>query len=199
MKKINYFLKGVICIAFFAFFISCNKQAGVGETLSAPNEDAMPLRLPVAYVNTDSLLVNYQLVVDKNEEILKKLEDSRLNISKQYEKFQKEVLDYQEKVQRNLYMTKERAQQEETSLRRKEQAIENSAAQAEQEIAIERTRFQQSLQDSLDSAIRDFNNGKYQIIFSNASGSTFLYMDESYDITKEVISFLNARYTSGKK
>jgi Outer membrane protein len=199
MKKTNYLLKGIIGIAFLAFFISCNKQAGESETLSAPNENSIPLRLPVAYVDTDSLLVNYQFVVDKNEEILKKLEDSRLNIGKQYEKFQKEVLDYQEKVQRNLYMSKERAQQEETSLRRKEQEIENSAAKAEQEIAMERTRFQQSLQDSLDLGIRDFNNGKYQIIFSNASGSTFLYMDESYDITKEVVDFLNARYTPEKK
>ncbi|MDL2322387.1 OmpH family outer membrane protein [Bacteroidales bacterium OttesenSCG-928-A17] len=197
MKRANYILKGIAGLAVLVFLISCNKQTD-GNTSHVASGDSIPVRLPIAYINTDSLLNNYQFVIDRNEEILKKLEDKRLTINKRTDKFQKEVLEYQQKVQMNAYYSTERRQQEETRLNRQQQEIEQLAAQAEQEIAGEQRNLEQSLQDSLDVAIRDFNKGRYQAIFSNAGASTFFYMDDSYNITGEVIDFLNARYTPKK-
>jgi Outer membrane protein len=191
-------LKGLLALTVLVSFISCDSPTN-GNTTVFTSGDSIPARLPVAYITTDSLLASYQFVIDKNEEILKKLEDKRLVISRRYEKFRKEVLDYEQRAQRNVYISAERQQQEETRLGREQQDIENAATQVEKEMAADSRDLQISLQDSLDLAIREFNKGKYQIIFSNSGASTFFYMDESYDITKEVIEFLNARYTPARK
>lgn len=197
MKQMNYILKGMVACAVLTFFISCNKQTEE-STVVTLSGDSIPLRLPIAYISTDSLLANYQFVIDKNEEILKKLEDQRLNLGKRTEKLQKEILEYQQKVQGNVYYSRERQQQEETRLSRQEQELNQAYSAAQQELALEEQIMHRNLQDTLDVAIRDFNKGKYQAIFSNSGGSTFFYMDDSYDITKEVTDFLNARYMTKK-
>lgn len=196
MKKTVYFIKGIVGITALLFFISCNQQAANNEQpIASGDENAVLNRLPVAYINTDSLLRNYQFVTDWNEKNLKKLEDKRLSINRRAEKWQKEVLEFQEKAQMNAFYSTERRQQEQTRLERQQQELEQAAAQAEQEMAVDQMNMNQQLQDTLDVAIKEFNKGKYQAIFSNAGASTFFYIDESYDITKEVIDFLNARYT----
>jgi outer membrane protein len=44
-------------------------------------------------------------------------------------------------------------------------------------------------------AMKAFNQPqKYQMIFTRSGNSNILYATESYDITQEVIDFLNARY-----
>lgn len=197
MKRANYIFKGIAGLAVLVFLISCNKQTD-GNTSHFTSGDSIPVRLPIAYIDTDSLLNNYQFVIDRNEEILKKLEEKRLNINKRADKWQKEVLEFQQKAQMNAYYSRERMEQEQTRLERQQQEIEQLATKSEQEMTVEQRNLQQSLQDSLDVAIRDFNKGKYQVIFSNAGASTFFYMDDSYNITNEVIEFLNARYTPKK-
>ena len=194
----TYILRGIIGLTVLLFFASCNKPVG-GDSTGPVSGDSIPLRLPVAYISTDSLLSNYQFVVDKNEEILKNLENKRLDINKRSDKLQKDILEYRQKVQMNAYYSRERQEQAETQLGREQQNLEKLAADADREIGIQQQTLQLSLQDSLNLAIREFNQGKYQIIFSNAGASTFFYMDESYDITKEVTDFLNARYIPTKK
>lgn len=193
MKRTFYLVKGIVGIAALALFISCNNQTTGNE--SVPSGDTTVLtRLPVAYISTDSLLNNYRFVIDKNEDNLKKLEDKQLSLNRQLEKWRKEVLEFQQKAQMNAYYSRERVQQEEARLTRKQQELEQAAAKAEQEMAIEQMNLQQQLQDTINIALKEFNNGKYQMIFSNAGASTFFYIDESYDITQEVIDFLNSRY-----
>ena len=57
----------------------------------------------------------------------------------------------------------------------------------------------QQLQDTIVSALKVFNNPqKYQLILSNVGTDNIVYADDSYDITKEIIEFLNARYVPSK-
>lgn len=196
MKRTNYIIKGIVGIVAIALFISCNKETAGNETATSNNDNTTLVgRLPVAYINTDSLLNNYQFVIDKNDAMLKKAEDKRLSLGKRQEKLQKEIMDHYQKAQMNAYYSRERQQQEETRLQRQQQDLEKSAQQAEQELGMDQMNMQLQLQDTIEIAIKEFNNGKYQMIFANtAIASTFFYVDESYDITQEVIEFLNARY-----
>lgn len=192
MNKLNYTVKGILGSVLVLLLFACDKQTA--NNTPFVGGDSIGVRLPVAYINTDSLLNKYQFVIDKNEESLKKLEDKRLNIRQRAEKFHKEVLEYQQKAQMNAYYSRERQQQEETRLNRRQQELEEAANQAEQELATEQMNMNRQLQDSLTLAIKEFNKGQYQMIFSNSGASTFFYVDESYDITEEVVLFLNARY-----
>lgn len=196
MRNTNYNIIGLISVAtILLLFTQCTDQKGNTGNTAGLSTDSIGFHLPVAYVNTDSLLNNYKFSVDLNENILKKMEDQRVNINKRWEKFQKDYLSYAEKAQMNAYYSAERKQQEETRLGNQQREIEQYQARMEQELAVENARMQQQLHDTISTAMKEYGKMKnYQMVFSNAGMSTFFYIDDSYDVTQEVIEFLNARY-----
>ena len=71
MRNINYVINGVLAVAVVILYVmqfSDKKESGVTRTF-APTEDQTAL-LPIAYVNVDSLLLNYNYSKDLNEIIL---------------------------------------------------------------------------------------------------------------------------------
>ena len=72
--------------------------------------------LPVAYVNVDSLLENYNYAKDLNEIILKKAENSRANVNQKAASLQSEMQEFQRKISNNAFLTQERAEQEQQRL-----------------------------------------------------------------------------------
>ncbi|MDR0769059.1 MAG: OmpH family outer membrane protein [Dysgonamonadaceae bacterium] len=152
--------------------------------------------LPVAYIRTDSLLKNYGFFNDLNEASMKELENHRLDINQRKLKFEKEVQDFQQKVRLNAFITQDRMNQESSRLEKTRDELERYAAQIEQNLSEKQMRMQQQLQDSVIEGLKLFNTPqKYQIIFSNIGTDNFYYVNDTYDITKEVVDFLNARYT----
>jgi outer membrane protein len=120
-------------------------------------------------------------------------------LNQKAQNFQKEVLEYQQKAQNNAFLTRDRMEQEEARLQRKQRDLEQEAGQAEQELALERNIIQQQIADTLSSAMKKYNDPqKYQMIFTRSGNSNILYAAEVYDITQEVIEFLNARYKVDK-
>ena len=86
--------------------------------------------------------------------------------------------------------------QEEKRLVGMQEDLEKFAAQVQRELAIEEAGMQQQLHDTITVALREFNiPKKYEIIFSNVGTDNILYADDSYDITAEIIEFLNNRYS----
>jgi outer membrane protein len=151
--------------------------------------------LPIAYVDVDSLLVHFdfynKLISGYEDELGKK--NATINSSAQ--KFQNEVADFQRKAQNNLFISQERGQQEQTRLERMQQDLEKQAAQAQQELGLKQTLMQQQLSDSLSLGIKEYNTPeKYQMILTKTGNSTILYSNEQYNITEDVIKFLNERF-----
>lgn len=202
MKNINYIINGVLIVAVIVLFIlqltggrSHAKNSGIMEALT----DSTGIHLPVAYIRTDSLLANYKFSTDLNEAYIKKVEDKKLTINQRTESFRKQVLEYQQKAQQNAFYNQERQAQEESRLQGLQRDLENYSAQVERELSIESAKMQQQLFDTIVSAVKKFNNPrKYQLILSNVGTDNLYYADDSYDITKEVIDFLNARYVPSK-
>ena len=112
MKNINYVINGVLAVAVVILFVmqfSGNKESKATKAVVAGEEMAT---LPVAYVNVDSLLSNYNYSIDLNEVILKKQENSRANITQKARSLSSEMQDFQKKIQTNAFLTRERAEQE---------------------------------------------------------------------------------------
>ena len=56
------------------------------------------------------------------------------------------------------------------------------------------------LRDSIKAVLKKYNKtGGYSLIFSNTGFDNLLYADSAYNITKEIVDGLNARYSSAKK
>ena len=198
----NYIINGVLGIAVIILFIlhftgkksaSTDKAAIVG--------DSTVVRLPIAYINTDSLLLNYGYAKDLNETLLRKAESSRANLNQKGNKLKADMLEFQRKYDNNAFLTPERAQQEHESLMKRQQELQDQMERSQQELALEQMKMNQQMTDTVTAALEIFNKGpKYQIIFNNVGGnSTMLLADNAYNITAEVTEYLNKRYTPAKK
>ena len=178
MKNINYVINGVLAVAVVILYImqfSGKKESSVTRTFASAGDTTA--LLPIAYVNVDSLLLNYNYSKDLNEIILKKQENSRANITQKARSLQGEMQDFQRKVENNAFLTRERAEQAQQRLLNKQQELQN-----------------------LDNQLKAFNLGRgNKVVFSNTVGDNILLAGESYDITGELLEYLNKNYSSPAK
>ena len=148
----------------------------------------------------DSLLLNYNYSKDLNEIILKKQENSRANITQKARRLQGEMQDFQRKVATNAYLTRERAEQEQQRLLNKQQELQNLDNQLAQELMQEQQKLNEQLRDTVVSQLKAFNLGSgYQVVFSNTVGDNILLAGDSYDITGELLEYLNKNNSSPAK
>ena len=201
MKNINYIINGVLALAVVILFVlqfTGKKESGVTRTFTA-EENASGL-LPIAYVNVDSLLLNYNYSKDLNEIIIKKQENSRASVNQKLRALQVEMQDFQRKVENNAFLTRERAEQEQARLVKKQQELQDFDSRLAQELVAEQQRLNEQLRDTLVSQLKVYNKDKgYQVILSNTMGDNILLAGDSYDITQEVIEYLNKNYAPASK
>ncbi|HBK32495.1 MAG TPA: hypothetical protein DDZ78_12880, partial [Porphyromonadaceae bacterium] len=157
--------------------------------------------LPVAYVNLDSLLHNYNFAKDINETLMRNQENSRSTLNQKDQQLQAAAQEFDRKLRNNAFLSDERAKQEQQRILKMQEEYQQTAQRLSQEFAIEQQKLNIELEDTIKVHIAEFNKTQgYQIIFSNTGTANILYGDIKYDITGEVIEFLNNRYgpaTSG--
>jgi outer membrane protein len=202
MKNVNYILNGILLVAVIILFVLQfgGKKGNKTSEGHAICSDSVSFHLPMAYIRTDSLLNNYRFSKDLNESIMTELENQRAVLRDRQLKLQKGVEEFQHKVQMNAYISQERAKQEYDRLERQRGELEQYAANSEQELSIKQVKMQQQLQDTILNALKVFNTPrKYELIFSNIGTDNLFYAEDSYDITQEIIEFLNVRYKPVKE
>ncbi|MCD7851663.1 OmpH family outer membrane protein [uncultured Parabacteroides sp.] len=201
MKNINYVINGVLAVAVIILFVmqfSGKKESTVTPAFTTEGDSTTNL-LPVAYVNVDSLLANYNYSKDLNERVLKMQEDYRLDMTQRSNALRTELTDFQRKYEANAFLTQERAQQEGNRLQKKQQELQDYATKKEQELATKQMELNGQLRDTIVVQLEAFNKTKgYQIIFSNTMGDNILLANHAYDITAEFLEVLNKNYSSAK-
>ena len=201
MRNINYVINGVLAVAVVILYVmqfSDKKESGVTRTFASAGDTTA--LLPIAYVNVDSLLLNYNYSKDLNEIILKKKENSRANITQKARSLESEMKDFQRKIENNAFLTRERAEQEQQRLLKKQEELQNLDNQLAQELMQEQQKLNEQLRDTIVSQLRAFNQDKgFQVVFSNTVGDNILLAGDTYDITAELLEFLNRNYSTPAK
>ncbi|HKK81048.1 MAG TPA: OmpH family outer membrane protein [Prolixibacteraceae bacterium] len=154
--------------------------------------------LKIAYVQTDSVLVNYQLAIDLNDEFVAKQTQYNEDFSKRRSNLEKQAVAFQEKLQRGGFLTEERAMKERDRILGEEQEIQkldyelsNKLSQMEREINVQ-------IIDSIVSYVKTYNKThNYDYIFSN--NGNIIVGSQQYNITKDIVEALNDRYAKSKK
>ncbi len=150
--------------------------------------------LPLAYINVDSLLLQYDFAINANDALMRKQEDARLKINSQAKRLQEEMNDFQRKLENNAFLSRARAEQEQTRLLQKQEELQKLDAQLTEELMIEQQNMSLQLRDSINNILKVYNaDNRYQLIISNTSGDNLLYADEAYNITNDVVELLNTR------
>ncbi len=89
---------------------------------------------------------------------------------------------------------------EQQRLLNKQQELQNLDNQLAQELMQEQQKLNEQLRDTVVSQLKAFNQGRgYQVVFSNTVGDNILLAGDSYDITGELLEYLNKNYSSPAK
>lgn len=194
MNKIQICIDAVLCAAVIALGVLHfeDKNASQQESVAQPVADG---NMPIAYLNTDSLLLNYEFAREAGEKLMSKQEDARLKLNTKARTLQQEMADFQRKVENNAFLSRERAENEQQRLLRKQQELEDLEQKLGQDIMQENQKLNMQLADTVTNFLKQYNaDGRYHIILSNNAHDNILQAADSYDITAEVIEALNARY-----
>ena len=200
MKSFSIIAYTALALSGTVLFSSCNKKAAKTEEVTVNSKNtANNGRLPVAYINVDSLLLHYQFAKDANESLIRKQEDSRLKINTMARQLQIEMGDFQRKLENNAFLSRDRAQQEQTRLQKKQQDLQQMDADLSKQLVQIQQKLNEQLRDTINKFLKDYNKDKkYALIFSNTSNDNILFADKQYDITSEVTKLLNERFSAKK-
>lgn len=196
MKNLSLILNAILAIAVIILFwlVLGNKSAIANKQVVTWNDTISKGKLPIAYVNIDSLLLNYQFAKDANESLTKKQEDSRLTINTRARQLQAEMGEFQKKLENNAFLSRERAEQEQLRLQKKQQELQEMDGKLSQQLLQVQQRMSEELRDTINKFMKDYNKDrKYEMIISNTSSDNVLYAAKGYNITSEVTRLLNER------
>lgn len=206
MNKVNLIIDSILGAAIVALLVLFLVYLPKGNKPATNEVVAQGELLPIAVVNTDSILKHYTLAVESSEKLQTQYEESMVKLDgkaksfqKEYETFQQDVLNFQKKLEANAFLSRERAESEQQRLQKKEQQLlakqqelENLRQKLSNDFMTQQAELTQQLQDSLQLFLRDYNaDGHLHLIINDA---VLLNKVAGYDVTEEVIEGLNARY-----
>jgi outer membrane protein len=202
MKNLSLLTNAILAVAIVVLFVlvlSNKSSNSATRQVVRGNDSLIAGKLPMAYVNIDSLLLNYQFAKDANESLIKKQENSRLTINSRAQQLQTEMGEFQKKLEANAFLSRERAEQEQARLLKKQQELQQLDGKLSQQLLQDQQKMSEELRDTINAFMKDYNKDKkYEMIISNTSSDNVLYAAEGYDITAEVIKMLNERCANKK-
>lgn len=183
---------------------SCQKkQAEEQVTTSEAFTESSPTSdhtLKIGVVSLDSLYKNYEYYTQANKQIEAQLKRNQQTLANKAQKAQEAYVSYMEKAQKGLFTSQAQVDAEEKRIT----AMQQEGAQLEQRYAEEAMKAQadaqKALHDEVTAQLKAFNaDKKYDLILTSTGLEGVMYAGESFDITQEVLDFLNAAYKAKSK
>ena len=206
MNKIAIIVDSILAAGIVALFVLFSTATPGAKKPATQEVQAAGELMPIAIINTDSILQHYALAKEATDKLMNRYEESTVkldtkakSLQKEVETFQRDVMDFQRKVEANAFLSRERAESEQAKLQNKEQQLmakqqdlENLRQKLSADFMEEQAALTQQLQDSVQAYLREYNaDGRYHLVLNDA---VLMNKVAGYDITEEVIEALNARY-----
>ena len=185
----NYTKLALLAAVMMLAATSCNDK----QVAEAPKAGGASVEnLKIRYIDEDSIMANYNLAKDINEAMLRRqnqYDAAQKQRSNEISKFGNAM---QQKYQNNQYLTEEAFNADQAKLQKMQADAENYLASLQQSIQNELNQSQIQLLDSIDNFMKDYAKKKgFDMVLRK---SATLFIDEKYDVTKEVVEGLNKRY-----
>ena len=180
-----------------SFIVSCNQDKPAATAPAATTSAAKPTEA-IVYVNSDSLLENYSYFKDLRGKLEAKSKKAQVDLTAKGNAFQKEVTEYQRNAQT---MSADQRAATEQRLARKQQELttfnQNASSALQNESAAENEKLYEKVAEYLKGYAK--KKGYKMVLSYSKANPTVLFADESLDVTKDVVTGLNAAYKSDKK
>lgn len=146
----------------------------------------------VAFIDIDSLILNYNFAQDLQRDISKKQEGYNQEFRKSKLDFEKDWAGFLEKVNSGGFPSQKAALRERERLAALEQDVQRMRQEMLSELSNDQANSNKMIQDSIEKYIDTFNDqSAFHYILSS---SVVLKGEDKCNITKDVLNLLNSRY-----
>ncbi len=198
MKKITFAIASLLTLSLAACSGNDKEQAATQDKAKTDAKaDAKTSLINIRYIDEDTVSAHYNFAKDLKEQSIRSF--SRLESAKNAKEKEIQTLgqQIQQKMQSNGYLTEDSYKADMTKLSRMQESAQAYLGNLQHNIEQEMIQQQQTLNDSLQSFIKDYNKTRgYDAILYKSAG---VYYNPALDITQEVIDGLNARYNKVAK
>lgn len=179
----NIILTVAVAVLFYLHFK--NNTPNVSTAGTAVNKK-------IVFVNTDSLLTNYQFYKDTQKEFENKGYRLQVDLGSKERALQNELGAIQQRAQT---MSQVELQAADITLKKKSSELQAYSQQAQQKLAEEQSKRVDEIYNAIRDHIKSLNgNNKYEYVLGYAKGGGILFADEAVDVTKAIVTGLNSTY-----
>lgn len=200
MKKLSTY---IILIVVFGLISSCNNETDNNkDTTTDADTNAVKKEVltkadltasgKIAYIRTDSLLINYKFHKKIQETFINKTNRLDKELKAKGEKFQKDAYDFQVKQSNGSFISQESYQAQGNELKKREEDLYLLNDRYSLELAQEKAKLDKQIEDSVLNIIEIFNkDANYDFILRK---EFILYGRKGFNITDTITALLNKRY-----
>ena len=190
MKNLSIVLNVVLFVAVIVLYVLYFSGHKSPETAMTSKVAGTADATKIVYINTDTLLNNYQLAVELNEAFLKKQEDRRTELN-----IKAKAIDQEGN---NGFISEARAIEARDQLLVKQENFRRLQQEMMDKASREQSELNKQLFDEITNFLKEYNKEKgFSIVLSTQLGGNVLYAEDGFDITKEIVDRLNANYKKG--
>ncbi len=195
MKNLSLILNGVLAVAVVVLYVLHFNGKSGEQTTTEEGSTAQSMGLPkIAYVNSDTLLENYDFFKDKRAELEEKQKQLEGEFQNRARGLENEITNFQQTAG-NMTMSQAKALEEDLMRKRQNlmQYQQNLAGQLQQAEA----EMSEELYDNVADYLEAYGKEKdFELVLTYTKGSGVLYASDSLDITAQVIQGLNEEYNT---
>jgi outer membrane protein len=173
---------------------SSEKVVGISKKPIAFKPDTGKTYGAVAFVNTDTLLANFETFKKMKQSFEKRSSQAEAEIGGRMRALETEYMETQKKVQAGT-MTETLVKDAEQTLMRKQQDIAQLREQKTGQLMEEEKNMSKKLNDQIFEYMQEYAPAHgYKYVLGYTRGGGILYAADSLDITASVLQGLNEKY-----
>lgn len=195
MKNLLNALRVFALVAGVAVITACASNESA-TSVAAVSENCESKKLPIAYVDTDSLIVLYNYANELEQKLVDKIENDRANLNARAASLAKRQEEFQRKAQNNAFLSESSMQQQYEALLKEQEKLQTDAARIDAENMQSQQQMLQEISDDIRTYIEEYNKtAGYDVILQKAAT---IYISNAYDITHEIAEGLNKTKPASK-
>ncbi|MGI6321647.1 MAG: OmpH family outer membrane protein [Bacteroidales bacterium] len=193
-SKINFYVNIILFIALI-LVIFCKSSDKSSKAKSIVNDGNST---SIAFINTDTIFNNYELVDDLHDVLKEKKEKYEREIEQKQRSFQEKINNLQSNIQNNR-ITYEQAQNAEQKLMHERDEILILSERYANDLAAIEYQVTQEITDSIINYCNRYNLSlQADYVLGYTKGGGILVANPEFDITSDVLKGLNSEYSKSK-
>ena len=184
-------------IVLFVFHFTGGEKHERGGEEAETALTAIPGDISIAYFNMDSVMSQWDLYYDYQQDLAQKQTELETDFAGRTETFYQSVQDAQYKIERGL-VTRSEAEQLQTQLQNQQQNLQQLQNDYMSQLQEEGMVKNRKMLDMIERYVAELSqeNG-FSYVYSYTFGGNLIYGAKPYDITAQVVKGLNERYKPG--